>query len=57
MADPLAPLPADLRSIAVLPEDGDYRLMRSSYMKVGSPSVVLVPRNEEEVCASVAYAA
>ncbi len=53
----LAPLPEHLKSIAVRPEDNGYNLLRSSYMKVGRPLLVLRPRNEDEVCASVAYAA
>lgn len=53
----LPPLPGQLKGIAVLPGDRGYDLLRSSYMKVGRPLLVLTPRNEDEVCASVAYAA
>ncbi len=49
-------LPRELEGIAIKPKDQGYDLMRSSYMKVGAPALVLRPRNEDEVAASVAYA-
>lgn len=51
-------LPAALADIAVTPENArEYFGVRSSYMKVGSPALVLLPRTEEEAAAVVSYAA
>lgn len=51
-------LPADLAEIAITPDNArEYSGVRSSYMKVGSPHVVLLPRTEAEAAAVVTYAA
>lgn len=50
-------LPADLAAIAVTPSDRGYRLARSTYMKVGSPAVVLQPESDEQVSESIVHAA
>lgn len=50
-------LPASLRPRAIVAEDTEYRLLRSSYMRVGSPHLVLRVENEDEVSQALAYAA
>lgn len=56
--DPVLPaLPERLQTVAIRPDSPDYGLMRSSYMRVGSPALVLRVRNEDEVREAVAYAA
>ncbi|MBP1326595.1 hypothetical protein JOF28_001827 [Leucobacter exalbidus] len=49
-------LPAALSEQAVLPEHADYWRLRSSYMRVGTPGVVLRPRHEDEVALAIGYA-
>jgi hypothetical protein len=49
-------LPAALRARAVWPDDGRYRLLRSTYTTVASPALVLLPENEDEVAAAILYA-
>ncbi|MEV0033957.1 FAD-dependent oxidoreductase [Nocardia sp. NPDC050793] len=48
-------LPTSLH--AVTPADDGYRLLRSTYTTVHSPSVILLPRSESEVSEALAYAA
>lgn len=50
-------LPASLLGAAVTPGSGDYAMRRSSYMAVGSPELVVVARDEEDVAAAIGYAA
>lgn len=50
-------LPAALRPRAIVAGDTEYRMLRSSYMRVGSPHLVLRVETEDEVSAALAYAA
>lgn len=50
-------LPGALEEIAIRPDSRQYPMMRSSYMRVGAPALVLKARNEADVQAAVAYAA
>ena len=50
-------LPADLAPIAVGQGSREYPMLRSNYMAVGSPELVLVARDADDVAASIAYAA
>lgn len=50
-------LDAGLADHAITPADKDsYRLRRSSYMKVGSPALILLPTDASEVAAALVYA-
>ncbi|WP_033337393.1 LLM class flavin-dependent oxidoreductase [Catenuloplanes japonicus] len=50
-------LPASLASAAVEPGDVEYPLVRSNYMRGGSPGLVLRPSTDAEVADAVAFAA
>ncbi|MCR2800019.1 LLM class flavin-dependent oxidoreductase [Microbacterium sp. zg-Y818] len=49
-------LPASLRETAIEPGDFAYRTVRSTYMRGGSPGIVLRPRDVREVADAVAFA-
>lgn len=49
-------LPASLADVAVEPGDHGYAKVRSTYMRPGSPGLVLRPRGVAEVRESLAYA-
>src|SRR4051794_16200162 len=49
-------LPDDLREVAITAESREYGRARSSYMKVGSPNLVLKARTAEDAAAIVRYA-
>lgn len=50
-------IPASLDPAVVTPSDRGYAMLRSSYMKVGSPQVVVAARTEDDVAQAIAYAA
>ena len=50
------PLPTGLRERAVYPDDPRYRHVRSNYMRVGSPGLVVMARHDDEVTATIRYA-
>ena len=50
-------LPASLRDRAITPYDARYRLARSNYMTVGSPRLVIMAEQDDEVADAVRYAA
>lgn len=45
----LPSLPSTLEEIAIRPSDSGYGSMRSSYMRVGSPALILRAKNEQNV--------
>lgn len=49
--------PESLVDTLITPADFRYASVRSSYMAVGSPAVVLMARNEDDVVAGITYAA
>jgi FAD/FMN-containing dehydrogenase len=49
-------VPASLADTAVEPGDGDYRRVRSNFLRGGSPGLVLRPRNTAEVVDALAFA-
>jgi alkanesulfonate monooxygenase SsuD/methylene tetrahydromethanopterin reductase-like flavin-dependent oxidoreductase (luciferase family)/FAD/FMN-containing dehydrogenase len=49
-------VPASLADTAVEPGDADYRRVRSTYLRGGSPGLVLRPRNTAEVVDALAFA-
>jgi alkanesulfonate monooxygenase SsuD/methylene tetrahydromethanopterin reductase-like flavin-dependent oxidoreductase (luciferase family)/FAD/FMN-containing dehydrogenase len=49
-------LPPSLRSAAVEPGDREYARVRSTYMRSGSPGLVLRPRDAAEVVDALAFA-
>ncbi|WP_052460670.1 FAD-binding oxidoreductase [Microbacterium gorillae] len=49
-------LPDNLAAIAVTPDHPDYALRRSSYMAVGSPTAVLMARDDADVAAALSHA-
>lgn len=49
-------LPAQLSAGAVVPGDTDYPWVRSTYMRVGDPGLVLRAASDEDVAAGVVYA-
>lgn len=53
----LPDVPADLAPRVVRPEDAGYSLVRSSYMAVGSPRVVIMAETDDDVAAGITYAA
>lgn len=50
-------LPATLRERAITPEHPRYHLVRSNYMKIGSPQLVVMAESDDEVAETVRYAA
>jgi alkanesulfonate monooxygenase SsuD/methylene tetrahydromethanopterin reductase-like flavin-dependent oxidoreductase (luciferase family)/FAD/FMN-containing dehydrogenase len=51
-----AGIPAELRATAVEPGDNAYAKVRSTYMRGGSPGLVLRPANTAEVVLALAFA-
>src|ERR1700754_1361852 len=49
-------LPPSLRTTAVKPGDEEYPRLRSSFWRTGSPHLVLVPENVDEVRKALAFA-
>jgi alkanesulfonate monooxygenase SsuD/methylene tetrahydromethanopterin reductase-like flavin-dependent oxidoreductase (luciferase family)/FAD/FMN-containing dehydrogenase len=49
-------LPEALAEGAVEPGDKEYRKVRSTYIRSGSPGLVLRPRNADEVASAIVYA-
>ncbi|MDL5351630.1 LLM class flavin-dependent oxidoreductase [Microbacterium sp. zg-YB36] len=49
-------VPASLQDTAIEPGDFAYRTVRSTYLRGGSPGIVLRPRNVAEVADAVAFA-
>jgi FAD/FMN-containing dehydrogenase len=49
-------VPASLSGAVVEPGDIDYPRVKSTYMRAGSPGIVLRPRNTAEVVEALAYA-
>ncbi|GGO28091.1 FAD-binding protein [Microbispora rosea subsp. aerata] len=49
-------VPPELRDKIVLPGDGRYRLLRSTYTTVAGPAAVLLPENTAQVAAALRYA-
>ena len=56
MTAKLPPPPPELRDKIVLPGDGRYRLLRSTYTTVARPAAVLLPEKAAEVVAALRYA-
>ena len=50
-------LPAGLAGAVVGQDSPEYPLLRSSYMAVGAPELVITARDEDEVAAAISYAA
>lgn len=55
--EPWPTVPVSLSDRAFTPADGGYRSVRSSYMSVGSPALVLMAENDLEVAEAVRHAA
>ena len=49
-------IPSDLRERAVEPGDANYGLVKSTYMRGGSPALVLRPTTNEQVSQALQYA-
>jgi hypothetical protein len=49
-------LPASMRAIAVWPGDEDYPRLRSTFWRSGSPHLVLLPENVDEVREALGFA-
>ncbi|WP_329607997.1 LLM class flavin-dependent oxidoreductase [Microbacterium sp. KUDC0406] len=49
-------IPASLRDHAVEPGDFEYRTVKSTYLRAGTPGVVLRPRDADEVADAIGFA-
>ena len=57
MTTTLPEVSADLAARVVRPDDDEYAYVRSSYMAVGSPQVVIMAETDDDVAAGIRYAA